>query len=760
MPCLPVGEGGDRSATGSHHEDSMPPNISQNNTPSKALTLAREHDIMPAVFFFFPGAHSWPHISGRPSCTRSSGPPPFIKLCMLLLCGIALVSGCTTANRPGTSDISSRYMAESDEMMPIPYTPRDDGLPLTEAELHAFKTVSDLDRQLSEEEARIVELHFKYFVHQRRDTLERFLRRSARFLPHVKKVFTDRGIPEDIAYLFMVESGGNPIARSPAGALGLWQFMPLTGRIYGLKQTNWLDERRDPYKATLAAADYLLKLYNDFSNWHLAVAAYNAGEGKIGRAISGTGASDFFDLCRLDGQLEARARLKDETRDYVPKLIAVAKIMRNLKLLGFSEPDPTLAWDLTPMVVPPGTDLAGLARQLELDWSTFSGMNPAFLRAASPPTKEAVAYVPPDKLPDAVRWAATNEARIYAGWKEYSVRKGDTLASIAKRHKVTVAAIRDANCMQNLPKRGSIILIPGKAPEAGTVAARQAVQPATPSPAERSRVAPSASRPASRYYKVQEGDTLYSLALKWGTDVASIRAANRMGASDNTVKIGQRLTVPGNSKAAPAPRAPAKKPAAPAKPAPAGKKAELAPEAPRPAAQNVLPIPPEEPDVSTSPHIEDIPPLILGSYTADEKRQSPHNYRVSASALPGVGSRVSPASSATYTGGISRQDEPGDFVTGAGPVSRSGLAVPAGYAIRQESLMAPDTPATTGTLDAFNDDQDALPQVFLNVFVKPGQTLEDIARANNVPAHVLRAANNLAPHDPVETGQKILVPKS
>ena len=163
-------------------------------------------------------------------------------------------------------DDPAKYRTDLEEMMPM-YTPRDDGVPLSPDELYAFKTVSDFDRNLSEEEARIVELHFKFFVHQHRAMFERFLERSSRFMPYIRATFSARGIPADIAYLCMVESGGNPNARSPAGASGIWQFMPITGRKFGLTQNALVDERRDPYKATYAASDYLLKLYSDFGDW-------------------------------------------------------------------------------------------------------------------------------------------------------------------------------------------------------------------------------------------------------------------------------------------------------------------------------------------------------------------------------------------------------------------------------------------------------------------------------------------------------------
>jgi membrane-bound lytic murein transglycosylase D len=441
------------------------------------------------------------------------------RLCPLLLLLFVALSGCAVKKPVDTS----KYYPDEDELM-ISYTPRDDGLPLTPDELHAFKTVSVFDRNLSEEDARVVELHFKFFVHERRALFERFLARSSRFLPYVKKYFADRGIPEELVYVFMIESGGNPNARSHAGAVGLWQFMPRTGRHYRLFQSAWIDERRDPYKATSAAADYLLKLYNDFGDWHLVAAAYNAGEGKIGRAMSGTGARDFFELCRLNDNLDYKAQLRDETRDYVPRLIAVAKIMRNLDRLGFSQPDPDMAWDLVPLTVPPGTNLTALARRLDLSWEEFSGMNPAFRRSSSPSNMPSTAYVPPDRLTAAVDFADSREARAVPDGRDYTIAKGDTLASIAKRHKVTVAAIREANGFDQLPSIGTVIIVPGKGP----------------SPARAGEEASGVT-----HYTVQKGDTPMGIAIKFGITLDALCKANNLNRAKPVIKVGQKLSIQG-----------------------------------------------------------------------------------------------------------------------------------------------------------------------------------------------------------------------
>ncbi len=456
--------------------------------------------------------------------------PRYIRPLALILAFLLLAAGC--AGRGASDDLASKYHQDDEELIDENYVPRDDGRPLSDAELKAFRTLGEIDRNLSQEETAIVELHFKYFVHDRRSTMQRFVDRSARYLPYIKKTFASRGIPEEIAYLSMVESGGNPNAVSRAGATGLWQFMPYTGKKYGLTQNRWIDERRDPFKATFAASDYLLKLYGDFSNWHLAIAAYNAGEGKIGKALEGTGANDFFELCRLDCNLEARLQLKDETRNYVPRFIAMAKIMRNLKQLGFTEPAPDTAYDLASIEVPAGTNLSAMAHNLGLTWDEFSGMNPGYRRTSSPPTMTTTAYLPPTMTAQAQSWMAGGDSRMYADWREYTVKRGDTLASIAKRNRTSVAAIKEANGIAKLPGAGNTIVIPGKAAAQDYAAYDDAGTAATTGSAGK--------------YAVRSGDTLFSLAQDWGTSVDSIRRTNRLD-SDN-LSVGRRLIIPADAR--------------------------------------------------------------------------------------------------------------------------------------------------------------------------------------------------------------------
>ncbi|WP_035067812.1 LysM peptidoglycan-binding domain-containing protein [Nitratidesulfovibrio termitidis] len=447
--------------------------------------------------------------------------------------------------------------AEPEEVVELPIPPADDGVPITPQEWAALNSTGELDKDLTPEARRDVELHFKYFTHRARGTFERYLKRSQNYLPHIREVFRQQGIPEEVAYLAIVESGFNPNAVSSAGAAGVWQFMPYTGMRYGLAYNWWMDERRDPYKSARAAADYLQKLYGDFGDWHLALAAYNAGEGKISRALEGTGADDFFDLRAKNHMLDGKAQLRDETRQYVPRFIAVCKIMRNLDALGFQTPDYSCAPRLEALRVKPGTDLMALAQAMGQNWNDFSANNPAFRRYISPPDAHATVYVPPVHLEAATAFLAKPQQRNYAGWRVYKVRSGDTLGRIGKRCGVPVSVLKQVNKSNGRLQIGQELMIPGGAGVSDFTA--QAESPSSrsgkgPKPgksdrpdksdrADRTPVASTrdiAERRAS--YIVKQGDTLYGIARAQGSSVETLQKAN--GLSGIALQVGQKLYIP------------------------------------------------------------------------------------------------------------------------------------------------------------------------------------------------------------------------
>lgn len=447
-------------------------------------------------------------------------------------CAVLLVlSGCAGKGRGGYDDVAR---LDEEEIAPLPFPPADDGIPLTRDELIAMSYNSDFIKRLSDKDELEVMLHFKYFTHRARGHFERYLLRAERYLPYVEKVFRERGIPADIAYLAIVESGFNPNAVSTAGATGMWQFMPGTGDLYGLKRNWWIDERRDPYKATHAAADYLLKLYGDFGDWYLALAAYNAGEGKISRAMSGTGAEDFFELCERNDMLDGKAKLKPETRKYVPKFIAVTRIMHNLKRLGFKEVNRTFWQEPAELTVAGGTDLRGLASASGLSWSEFIEYNPAPQRQATAPGSSVSVYLPQTSVAAASAFLSSPQSRSFAGWGQYTVKKGDTIKKISQRTGVPSSVILEANQIKGSKlKAGKTILVPASLKRNTETATASSSQGASKS---------------SSYHMVKEGDTYYSISRKYDTSVDTLCKVNNTS-TGAPLKVGQKVYLPGKSKA-------------------------------------------------------------------------------------------------------------------------------------------------------------------------------------------------------------------
>ena len=166
------------------------------------------------------------------------------------------------------------------------------------------------------------------YAYKHRETMKRYLARAEDYLPMVTSVAAEHGLPQDVSYLFMLESGANPEARSPANALGMWQFMPATARSYGLRVDSWVDERLDPERSTRAAMLYLKDLYGMFGCWRLAFSAYNSGENKLNRVLCQEDADEYEEIC-------SSRRLKKETREFWPKFQAIAQIAKNPKKYGF-----------------------------------------------------------------------------------------------------------------------------------------------------------------------------------------------------------------------------------------------------------------------------------------------------------------------------------------------------------------------------------------------------------------------------------------
>lgn len=343
------------------------------------------------------------------------------------------------------------------------------------------------------------------------------LERGHRYLPMIRRVFAEEGVPEELVYVPIVESAFKSNALSRVSARGLWQFMPDTGVEYGLKQTWFIDERSDPEKATRAAARYLKVLARMFrGDWNLALASYNAGPGRVQRAIQRSGIDDYW-------RLTASTRfLPRETREYVPMIMASILIARNPALYGF-QVGAVAPFAYEQVEVPGAIDLKIVAEWSGITVEELRTLNPELRRTTTPATPHQLKV--PVGTATTIERSLASASDLLVHFNFHTVKRGETLTSIARRYRVSTEELRAAN---DLPVRARVrvsqeLMIP------------QRPARALPTPVTR----PAAARATT--YRVQRGDTLYGIARRFDTTVDAIKRLNRL--RSNTINIGDRLTV-------------------------------------------------------------------------------------------------------------------------------------------------------------------------------------------------------------------------
>ncbi len=400
----------------------------------------------------------------------------------------------------------------------------------------------------------------RYFLGNGRKYYHRYLERSTRWMPMMRRELAARGLPRDLVYLSMIESGFNVGATSFASAAGLWQFMTYTGRDYGLRIDWWVDERRDPELSTKAALRYLGDLNRMFAgDWWLSWASYNGGQGRVMKASRLAGTTDFWTI--------ARGRwLHPETDNYVPKLIAAAIIGKHPERYGFVGLTFQPEFTHDAVQVPASSNVAVLARCAGLTTEAFLDYNPALRRLALPPdpTTQRIRIPKGTTATFEAALAAVPEDERITRLQRHVVRRGQSLAGIARTYGVPVEELARVN---RLPARGRLrVGTELVVPVSGTLEADTAVAAKTPPPAAaasesaaaREEVAPAAPRGAAgttgaATYVVKSGDTLGAIAARHGVGIAEVQAWN--GMKGTVVKVGQRLVVraPGTKERAASP---------------------------------------------------------------------------------------------------------------------------------------------------------------------------------------------------------------
>ncbi len=357
-----------------------------------------------------------------------------------------------------------------------------------------------------------VEHYIRRFSGKGKEGFATILNRSGKFLPEIKKTLLSEGIPSDIAYLPLIESGFNPRAVSRKSAVGLWQFIRPTGLRYGLKVNYWVDERMDVEKSTLAAARYLKEMFDEFGSWELALAAYNCGESRVSKAITRTGSTDFWTLSR---------KLPRETRNYLPKFNAALIIAKNPEKYGFRIMEAEK--DYETVNVPPRKSLAEIANLLDMGYKEISRYNPSLIGLTTPPGESYELKVPKgygEKLVSVQsQVVALKDIEIPFRTRptRYTVKPDDSLWKIARRFGTSIEKLKYAN------RLSSSIIRPGqrlKIPTRGNVVYVK--------------------------HKIRPGENIYVLAKKYGVSIDEIKRANNLKGSliiaGKTLSIPQRLS--------------------------------------------------------------------------------------------------------------------------------------------------------------------------------------------------------------------------
>jgi membrane-bound lytic murein transglycosylase D len=454
------------------------------------------------------------------------------------------------AARPAQNGVSYQTVAQTDAPQPAPVevgfvdqkfepSPLDDLRTLKLDEKEADVSADDVAKLQNEIKNTLdfsftphplVQGFINYYQGRGRGTMETGLRRSGQYMQMARKIFREEGVPEDIVWLGQVESAWRPTARSWAAASGLWQFIPGTGSRFGLRQTAYVDERNSYEKATRASARYLKWLHNRFGNWELAMGAYNTGEGNIDRAINRAGGvRDFWTIYPYIAQ---------ETRNYVPNILAVILIAKNPEKYGFRNVQrmSPLAYDT--VSVPSATSLQLVAALTDSSVDNIRALNPELRRDSTPPGEPYLLRVPPKRGHQMVALLK----RIPADRRNQMARvvqaaPGENWETVASRSGVSAASLQQWNAGVDLAKGGTLIV-----PAGGVVRTiKNYERPNSAAPAGASLKSHTAKR----------GETVAQIAARYGASVAEVAKINGV-TPDEPLAAGRQIRVPQGNGAAPA----------------------------------------------------------------------------------------------------------------------------------------------------------------------------------------------------------------
>lgn len=458
----------------------------------------------------------------------------------------ALERGDTAATRIVIDDILGLMVVLSDIDDPTVAQERDDMLKRISGlidDLQAGRELAQIRKgEIPQVTNERVERQIKWFMQKNRNGIRVAYTRAGRYGDMIRRELSLRGLPQELQWLPVIESAYHPLAYSWANAAGLWQFIPETGKRYGLRRTSWVDDRMDPYKASQAAAAYLSDLYDMFGDWLLAVAAYNCGEERVLKAVNRSGTKDYWKL-----------KLPRETSDYVPRFLAAVAIIEHPEQYDITFPDPMAAYVFEEARIEKSIALADAARVLGVSHDQLKSMNTGIRNGVIPPGGYDLRVPLGTGSTLLARLSEIPEAQytVVTQTGSYKVKRGDSLGRIASRHGTSVAALKKLNHLKNNRLQvGQRLELPGKpmeqvviasaAPKASKASAVAASTATRTTPANRKE---NANR-ATIAHKVRPGDTLGDIAEYYQVSLSSIRKANPR-VKPGRLSIGQTVVVPG-----------------------------------------------------------------------------------------------------------------------------------------------------------------------------------------------------------------------
>ena len=362
----------------------------------------------------------------------------------------------------------------------------------------------------------------KYYQTKQKNNFQEWLQNADYYEEAIRPILKKEGLPDDIFYLALIESGFKTNAYSRAHASGPWQFIASTGAFYGLKRNWWVDERRDPIKASIAAAQYLSDLHDYFEDWYLAMASYNCGRGNVNRAIRREGTRDYWKM----------RTLPKETRNYLPSYMAGLNIARNPEKFGFEKPKNT-KWEYDEIEISGSYELESLAKMCGTTAKILKEYNPELRRWVTPPNvKKYKLRVPKNKgamLAAKIKDIPKNQKQTME-WVTHRVKKGQNLGYIAKKYGSSVSAIVSANNIRNVNqlKIGQYLKIPKRGYYNKSHTSFQK---------------------SGGHHVVKKGETLYDIAQKYGVSLSNLRSRNNLYGR-RFIYPGQKLYIPGLNKKA------------------------------------------------------------------------------------------------------------------------------------------------------------------------------------------------------------------